>query len=74
MHRLFAALILLTTSAIALPKPAATGTIPTPDVDLYYETFGAANSATPIIVANGGPGLSHVYMLQSDTWPRIAHT
>jgi proline iminopeptidase len=73
MHKLLAALILLTSSAIALPKPATTGTIPTPDVDLFYETFGTAGSATPIIVANGGPGLSHVYMLQNDTWPRIAH-
>lgn len=74
MHKFFAALILVTTSAIALPKPATTGTVPTPDVDLYYETFGAAGSATPIIIANGGPGLSHVYMLQNDTWPRIARS
>lgn len=74
MHKLLAALLLLTSSAIALPKPATTGTVPTPDVDLFYETFGTAGSATPIIVANGGPGLSHVYMLQNDTWPRIAHS
>jgi proline iminopeptidase len=74
MHKLFAAFLLLTSSAIALPKSATTGTVPTPDVDLFYETFGAASSATPVIVANGGPGLSHVYMLQNDTWPRIAHT
>ena len=74
MHKLFAALILLTSSAIALPKPATTGAVPTPDVDLFYETFGASSSATPIIVANGGPGLSHVYMLQNNTWPRIAHS
>ena len=25
---------------------------------------------TPVIVANGGPGLSHVYMLQNDVWTR----
>jgi proline iminopeptidase len=73
MHKLLAALLLLTSSAIALQKPATAGTVPTPDVDLFYEAFGAASSATPVIVANGGPGLSHVYMLQNDTWPRIAH-
>jgi proline iminopeptidase len=74
MHKLIAALLLLTSSAIALPRPGVTGTVPSPDVDLFYETFGTASSATPIIVANGGPGLSHVYMLQNDTWPRIAHS
>ena len=25
----------------------------------------------PVIVANGGPGLSHVYMLQNDVWTRL---
>lgn len=44
--------------------------VKTPDVDLAYETYGAARSATPVIVANGGPGLSHVYMLQNDVWTR----
>src|SRR6201996_7241201 len=73
MHKLLAALVFLTSAAIALPKSATTGIVPTPDVDLFYETFGAASSAIPIIVANGGPGLSHVFMLQNDTWPRIAH-
>ena len=54
---------------IAVPGLAATGLIHTPDVDLGFEVFG---EGAPVIVANGGPGLSHVYMMQNDVWPRLA--
>jgi proline iminopeptidase len=47
--------------------------IATPEVDLAYETYGTPGPATPVIVANGGPGLSHVYMLQNDVWTRLSH-
>ena len=51
----------------------ATGSIHTPQVDLGYETFGSPTSAAlPILAVNGGPGLSHIYMLQNDMWQRIA--
>jgi proline iminopeptidase len=73
MHRLIAMLLLLSGYALAQQVPASTGMIATPDVDLAYETYGAAGSAMPVIVANGGPGLSHVYMLQNDVWPRLSH-
>jgi proline iminopeptidase len=73
MHRLIAALLLLSASALAQQTPASTGIIPTTDVDLAYETYGAPRSATPVIVANGGPGLSHIYMLQNDVWTRLSH-
>jgi len=73
MHRLVAMLLLFSGYALAQQTPASTGMIPTPDVDLAYETFGAAGSVTPVIVANGGPGLSHIYMLQNDVWPRLSH-
>jgi proline iminopeptidase len=73
MHRLLATLLLLSSSALAQQSPASTGMIPTPEVDLAYETYGAAGNATPVIVANGGPGLSHIYMLQNDVWTRISH-
>jgi proline iminopeptidase len=73
MNRLFATLLLFSGSALAQQTPASTGMVATPEVDLAFEVFGAAGSATPVIVANGGPGLSHIYMLQNDTWPRIAH-
>jgi proline iminopeptidase len=46
--------------------------IATPEVDLAYETYGAPSPATPVIVANGGPGLSHIYMLQNDVWTRLS--
>jgi proline iminopeptidase len=41
-------------------------------VDLGYETFGTLGTALPVIVVNGGPGLSHAYMMQNDVWERIA--
>jgi proline iminopeptidase len=75
MHRLLRTLLLFSLLfgfALAQQKPASTGTIATPDVDLAYETYGAAGSATPVIVANGGPGLSHIYMLQNDVWTRLS--
>jgi proline iminopeptidase len=72
MHRLLAPLMLLSgsvffsNSSSAQQKPASTGVVNTTDVDLAYETYGAPGSATPVIIANGGPGLSHIYMLQND--------
>jgi proline iminopeptidase len=72
MRQLIPALLLLSASVFAQQTPASTDMIPTPEVDLAYETYGAQSSATPVIVANGGPGLSHIYMLQNDAWPRIA--
>jgi proline iminopeptidase len=70
MHRTLAALLLLVGPALAQSMPASTGTVSTPEVELAYETYGAAGTATPLIVANGGPGLSHIYMLQNDVWTR----
>jgi proline iminopeptidase len=46
------------------------GVVHTPAVDLGYEVYG--NGAQPVIVANGGPGLSHIYMIQNDVWQRLA--
>jgi proline iminopeptidase len=48
---------------------AESGLVHTPDVDLGFEVYG---DGAPVIVANGGPGLSHVYMMQNDVWPRLA--
>jgi proline iminopeptidase len=48
-----------------------TGLVHTPGVDLYYEVYGSP-AGTPVIIANGGPGLSHIYMMQNDVWPRLA--
>jgi proline iminopeptidase len=60
--------------------PHATGVAHTEQVDIAYETFGtpqSANSAAtslPLIVVNGGPGLSHAYMMQNDLWARLGKT
>jgi proline iminopeptidase len=72
MHRLLTALLLLSSPALSQQAPASAGLIATPEVDLAYETYGASSPATPVIVANGGPGLSHIYMLQNDVWTRLS--
>lgn len=52
----------------------ATGIVHTQQVDLGYETFGSRGTALPVLAVNGGPGLSHVYMLQNDMWQKVAAT
>lgn len=66
------ALSLFALPLIAQTSAPATGLIHTNDVDLAYESYGAATSLTPVIAVNGGPGLSHIYMIQNDVWTRLA--
>ncbi|HEY2117375.1 MAG TPA: alpha/beta hydrolase [Candidatus Angelobacter sp.] len=68
---LLLALFLLCPTLPAQTVPHATGIAHTDQVDLAYETFGAKGTALPIIAVNGGPGLSHAYMMQNDLWQRI---
>src|SRR5689334_19321148 len=81
--RSFAFMKLLTVSAIFLwsamlaaqPVPHAKGVAHTDQVDIAYETFGSLGNsdlALPVIAVNGGPGLSHAYMVQNDLWKRVA--
>ena len=49
-----------------------TGSVHTPEADLGYETLGAVGAQIAIIAVNGGPGLSHAYMMQNDLWQRVA--
>ena len=73
MHRILPFVALLTTLTTAVAQlPHHTGTLHTPQVDLGYETFGALSSSVPVIAINGGPGLSHAYMMQNDLWQRVA--
>ena len=65
-------LCLFSLSAIAQRATPATGVISTPDVDLAFEVYGTPSSETPVIAVNGGPGLSHKYMIQNDVWERLA--
>jgi proline iminopeptidase len=62
---------LLPTTALA-QLAHRTGSVHTAEVDLGYETFGVAGAETSIIAVNGGPGLSHAYMMQNDLWRRVA--
>lgn len=50
----------------------ATGVAHTEQVDIGYETFGKLGATLPVIAVNGGPGLSHAYMMQNDVWQRVA--
>jgi hypothetical protein len=64
-------LVLLCSTLAAQTVPHNTGIAHTEQVDLAYETFGAKGTALPIIAVNGGPGLSHAYMMQNDLWQRV---
>jgi proline iminopeptidase len=57
---------------IAQPAAPVTGHIPTADVDLAYEVYGRQTAELPVIAVNGGPGLSHKYMIQNDVWQKLA--
>jgi proline iminopeptidase len=75
MKTLLTLALALTTAAAAqtpMPTIAPTGHVHTADVDLAYWVYGAPQSTTPIFSVNGGPGLSHIYMVQNDVWQRIA--
>ena len=76
MKSLLTAAVLLTTAALAqtpMPVIPPTGHVSTPDVSIAYWTYGAPNSkTTPIFAVNGGPGLSHIYMVQNDLWQRVS--
>lgn len=57
-----------------LPAQAQKGhgaTFRAPGARIYYEVFGSG-TATPLFVANGGPGFSHRYLLVSDAWKMLA--
>src|ERR1700748_2304074 len=68
----FALLLFISCAALAQQASPVTGIVHTPDVDIAYEVYGTARAATPVIAVNGGPGLSHKYMLQNDVWPRLS--
>ena len=71
---LAAALLLLCTFAQAQRATPTKGVVHTQEVDLAYETLGTPGTQTPIIAINGGPGLTHAYMVQNDLWDRVAHS
>ncbi len=69
-----ALLLVLAVHVHAQLVSVSTGIAHTSEVDLAYEIYGAPSPATPVIAVNGGPGLSHIYMLQNDVWQRLARS
>ena len=68
-------ILVLLLGSVTLPAQKVThvkGVAHTDQVDIAYETLGTQGAALPIIAINGGPGLSHSYMVQNDLWERIA--
>ncbi|HTC39437.1 MAG TPA: alpha/beta hydrolase, partial [Steroidobacteraceae bacterium] len=72
MTKLLFALAMLMPAVLWAQVAHRTGSVHTREVDLGYETFGAPGVEIPIIAVNGGPGLSHAYMMQNDLWQRVA--
>jgi proline iminopeptidase len=54
---------------IAADPPGAT--LETGGVTIWYEVRGSG-AGTPLIVANGGPGFDHNYLLCGDVWDTLA--
>lgn len=62
-----ALIVALAAALSAAPASAQTrGVAHTPQVDIGYETYGVQGATLPVIAVNGGPGLSHAYMLVND--------
>jgi len=72
MTKILCALAILMPAVLSAQVAHRLGSVHTPEVDLGYETFGVAGAGIPIIAVNGGPGLSHAYMMQNDLWQRVA--
>ncbi len=71
--RLSAAVILCSVCAnSAAAQTAPTGIVHTAEVDLAYEVIGHDLTRPPVVAVNGGPGLTHAYMVQNDLWKRLS--
>jgi proline iminopeptidase len=72
MPKFLFAMAILMPSLVSAQVAQRMGSVHTPEVDLGYETLGTPGAEIPIIAVNGGPGLSHAYMMQNDLWQRVA--
>jgi proline iminopeptidase len=70
--KLLIALLLFSTALPAQTVAHKKGVAHSEQVDIAYETLGKPRTALPVIAINGGPGLSHAYMVQNNLWDRIA--
>lgn len=73
MRARFAAIVLsvLALGAQAGAAEAPGATFETGGVTIWYEVRGSG-PGTPLIVANGGPGFDHGYLLCGDVWDTLA--
>jgi proline iminopeptidase len=69
---LLLAMAMMAPSVICAQMLRRAGSVHTAEVDLGYEILGAPGKEIPLITVNGGPGLSHAYMMQNDLWQRVA--
>lgn len=56
----------------AAAQTAPTGMVHTTDVDLAYDVLGHDSTRPPVVAVNGGPGLTHAYMVRNDLWQRLS--
>ena len=63
-------LVLTSASSVSAAEPAGS-TFTTGGVTIWYELRGAG-AGPPLVIANGGPGFDHGYLLCGDVWDRIA--
>jgi len=63
--------VVLASLMLALGLPAVAATFETGGVTIWYEVRGSG-TGTPLVVANGGPGFDHSYLLCGDVWDRLA--
>src|ERR1700751_1290390 len=73
MQRMVVAVGLLVVGVSASAQTVAhgKGVIHRPEVEIGYETFGVRGATMPVIAVNGGPGLSHAYMMMNDLWEQV---
>ncbi len=57
---------------VPMPVIPPTGYVDRADARVAYWVYGRQSKATPVFAVNGGPGLSHNYMVQNDVWLQIA--
>lgn len=69
---IFAAILLSACARAVTAQAASTGMVHTSDVDLAYYVEGYDIALPPVVAVNGGPGLTHAYMVRNDLWTRLS--
>jgi proline iminopeptidase len=67
-----AAILFSVCAGSAAAQTAPAGMVHTAEVDLAYDVVGQDLTRPPLVAVNGGPGLTHAYMVQNDLWKRLS--